>query len=88
MTRESEIEQAAMEYAESRGWMQDKIMKTSRGSFPDRWLLRNGRTILIEFKAPDESPNPKQLKRHREIREHGGEVFVCDNLDDAKRILK
>lgn len=86
-TRESEIERDAMDYAELRGWFQDKIMLTSKRSFPDRYLVRNGRTILIEFKAPDEPPRPKQAKRHRELREHGAEVFVVDNLDDAKRIL-
>lgn len=85
---EKEIEQPAMEYAESRGWWQDKIMRTSRGSFPDRYLVRNGRTILIEFKAPGEPPRPKQAKRHRELRAHGAEVFVVDNLEDAKEILR
>lgn len=85
--REIEIEQPASEYAESRGWFQDKIMKTSRGSFPDRFYARAGRIILIEYKAPDEEPNGKQLKRHRELREHGVEVFVVDNLDEAKEIL-
>lgn len=84
---EKEVEHPAMLYAESRGWWQDKIMRTSRGSFPDRFLARQGRVILIEFKRPGEPARPKQGKRHRELRAHGVEVFLCDNLEDAKRIL-
>lgn len=86
--REIEIERPAMTYAESRGWFQDKIMRTSRGSFPDRFLAREGRIILIEFKALGETPTPKQRKRHRELRAHGVEVFVIDNLEEAKAVLR
>lgn len=78
--REIEIERPGSQWMVSRGWFYDKIMQTSRGSFPDRFFARNGRVMLIEFKAPGEPPNAKQLKRHRELREHGVEVHVVDNL--------
>lgn len=87
MTRESVIEGEIVDYAESRGWWQDKIMKTSRGSFPDRFFLRRGRIVLIEVKATDEKARRKQAKRHRELREHGAEVYLIDNLEEAKEIL-
>lgn len=86
--RESEIEQAAMDYAEWRGWWQVKIMRASRNGVPDRVLIRAGRVIFIEFKRDGEEPTPQQIKRHAEMRAHGAEVFVCDNLADAKRILR
>ncbi len=85
---ESKTERDAMDYAESRGWWQDKVMRTSKGSFPDRFLARNGRIILIEFKKEGEPPRPKQAKRHRELRAAGVTVHVVDSLADAKRILK
>jgi len=85
--RETEVEGPARDYAKSRGWYADKIMRTGRRGFPDHFFLRQGRVILIEFKRPGEVPEPHQLKRHREIREHGGEVFVVDSLEVAREIL-
>jgi hypothetical protein len=88
MTREIEIEKPAMDFAEMRGWWQCKTVSPSVNGFPDRFLARAGRIILIEFKAPGEPPSPQQAKRHRELRDQKVEVFVVDNLAEAKRILK
>lgn len=84
---ESDLQSDAYSFAISRGWFGEKIMKARRKGFPDYYFIRKGRTVLIEFKKDGEEPNAQQLKRHREIREHGGEVFVVDNLDRAKEIL-
>lgn len=85
--RETEVEGPARDYAKSRGWYTDKIMRTGRKGFPDHFFARQGRIILIEFKRPLEEPTIQQLKRHKELRAHGVEVFVVDNLDDARRVL-
>lgn len=84
---ESSIQSSVIEYAKSRGWLVEKVMKTSRNGFPDLYLLRRGVHILIEMKRPLEEPTTQQLRRHREIRNHGGTVYVFDNLDDAKKVL-
>lgn len=88
MTREIEIERPASEYAERRGWFEIKIEKASKRAFPDRYYVRKGRTILVEYKAPGEGPTEQQAKRHRELRAHGAEVFVIDNLDDAYELFR
>ena len=85
---ESEIEGPAHDYAKSRGWFAEKIMRTGRRGFPDHVFVRLGRVIFVEFKRPNEEPRRQQLIRHRELRDHGAEVFVVDNLDEAMRILK
>lgn len=85
--RETEIEQPARDYAVSRGWFADKIMRTGRRGFPDHFFARKGRVILIEFKRPGEPPKSQQVIRHRELRDHGVEVFVVDNLEKAREIL-
>lgn len=85
---EKDIERKCIDYAESRGWWQIKIMRASKNGFPDRELIRNGRTIRIEFKKPGGVLSPQQVKRIGEIREHGGEVFVIDNFSDAMEILR
>ena len=84
---ETEIEAPASDFAETRGWMQCKIMKLSKRAWPDRLFIRRGRVIFIEFKRPGEEPTQQQLYRHNQIRAHGVEVFWTDNLERAKEIL-
>ncbi len=85
---ESDIQKDAYHYAISRGWFAEKIMKARRKGFPDYIYLRKGRVIFIEFKrSPTEEPNIQQLKRHKEMREHGATVYVVGSLDEAKKIL-
>jgi hypothetical protein len=86
--REIEIEGPACAYAESRGWFEIKIERASKNGFPDRFLARRGRIILVEFKAPKEEPTKQQLKRHRELRGHGVEVFVIDNMNAAYELFR
>jgi hypothetical protein len=49
---EVEIEEKHCKLARKAGWVVDKIMKTGRGGFPDRFYAREGRVVLIEFKKP------------------------------------
>lgn len=84
---ESKVQNDSYHYALSRGWFAEKIKTARRKGFPDYIFIRNGRVVFIEFKKDGEEPTIQQLRRHREMREHGAEVFVVDNYDDSKRIL-
>lgn len=86
--REVQVERLASQYAVARGWFEVKIMQTSRRGFPDRFYARDGRVVLVEYKAPGRKPTPQQEKRHRELREHGIEVHVIDNLQDAYDLFR
>lgn len=83
-----DIEQPATEYAESRGWLIEKVVSNSRRGFPDRFCARRGRVMLVEFKAPGKEPSEQQLKRHQELRDQGVEVHWVDNLQDAKTLFR
>ena len=83
-----DIEQPFVAYAESRGWICEKVVSLSRKGWPDRTLIRKGRIVLCEFKAPGLEPNPQQAKRHRELRAAGVEVVWFDNLEAAKIFFK
>lgn len=85
--RESKIERDSREYAMSRGWFVEKIMRTGRNGFPDRFFARDGRIVLIEFKRQGKDATSQQLKRHRELREHGVEVLVIDSFDKIREVL-
>lgn len=86
---ESDLEAEAMAFAVRRGWYEIKIMKASRKGFPDRFLARRGRVILIEFKKPGELSNTSrnQKKEHRDLTEHGVEVFTVDDMRQARELL-
>lgn len=86
--RESAIEREAMRFAESRGWFQVKLMRCSINGMPDRLLVRNSRVIFIEFKRSRKGPRIQQKRRHNDLRSHGAETYVIDNLEAAKELLR
>lgn len=85
--REIEIEKPACEYAEATGWFQCKMVSPGLRGMPDRFFARNAVLMFIEFKAPGEVATKQQERRHRELREHGVIVWVCDNLELAYALL-
>lgn len=86
--RESAVEKEAWEHAESKGWFRTKIMRTSKHGFPDHYFIRDGVTILVEFKRPGEDLKPHQKKRIWQLRKHGARVEVIDNMKKAREIFR
>ena len=84
---ESEIEAEVRLYAKRRGWWVAKFVSPGLRGVPDRIFIRNGRVIFIELKRNGKEPTTQQLKRHREMREHGARVYWSDSLDDCMEIL-
>jgi hypothetical protein len=85
---ESTVERKACEFAEKRGWFVAKLMRCNIDSMPDRIFHRRGYTMYIEFKKFGEGANPKQEKRHRELRAKGIPVHVVDTLEEAHVLLQ
>lgn len=85
---ESSVEGDACDYAKTRGWMVFKFVSPGRKGVPDRLFIRDGRHLFIEFKRLNNEARRQQEKRHREMREHGAEVYVVDNLKDAYELLR
>ena len=87
MTRESEIEKKVCEYAKSKGWLIYKFQSPSNRGVPDRILLKDGKTVFIEFKAPKKTPTKLQDKVISRIISQGFEVYVVDNMDLGKELI-
>lgn len=87
-----DIEQPARRYAESRGWLVEKVVSMSRKGWPDRFCVRRKdgvtRVVLVEFKKPGKEPNEQQLKRHKELRDLGLEVHWIDTLEKAYELFR
>lgn len=85
---ESDIQGQGREFAIKRGWFCCKLESPTFNGFPDYFFLRRGITVHVEWKTPDGSLRPQQIKRIRELREHGGTVHVFDNIDDFRLVMK
>lgn len=85
---ERELEQSVRKFAEKRGWLWMKFESPGYDGVTDRIGARRGRVIFMELKKRGEKPEPHQLLVHQEMRDHGCEVFVIDNLEDAMEVLR
>ncbi len=87
MKRESKIEREFFQYAKTWGCKALKFITPTEDGNPDRIVIGPGFLFWIEFKRPGEEPRKKQLKRIKELRDMGQDVYVCDNLTDAQNLL-
>ena len=83
MSRELVVEDAVVAVFERRGWYQRKVQFAGVKGSPDRWFLRKGLWVLIEFKRRDRQPDGNQMRRIRELRAYGQTVYVIDNIEDG-----
>ncbi len=81
------IENPVVYRAEKSGLFVRKVGWIGRKSAPDRVFIGNGRTVWIEFKDRGKEPTLLQLNEHKRMRDAGAEVYVCDSVVDALRIL-
>lgn len=69
-----------------------KLVTPGATGYPDRmFLIPGGSILMIEFKAPGESPRPKQLHIHARLKQLGFRVEVHDDeeaaFESVKRLL-
>lgn len=86
--RESGVELPVVRRAEAAGYYVRKVAWVGRKGAPDRLFARRDRgQVYIEFKRPGETPRSSQTREHKRMRDAGIEVHVCDDAQDALRIL-
>jgi len=88
MLRESAIEGFVCRTAKEAGWLVFKFVSPSNSGVPDRIFIKDGRVVFIEFKAPGKKPTKLQERIIGKIRNAGVEVYVCDNVEDARNALQ
>lgn len=84
---ESDIEKDFVQYAETVGCEAFKFTSPGRRGVPDRMVIGPGFLFFIEFKRPGEKPTKQQEKMRKRLGDFGQDVFVCDNLEQAKAVL-
>lgn len=85
---EKEIEAACVKYAECWKCKALKLIDRGRKGFPDRSIFcPNGKLFLVEFKRPNEKPTQVQLEYHAALIDLGFDIWLCDNLEQFKKIF-
>lgn len=86
--RESAVENPVVIRAEANGYYVRKVKWIGVDGAPDRVFARDDRgTVWIEFKKPGKEPRRRQANEHRDMRAAGMEVYYCDDVDEALRLL-
>jgi len=81
---EREVEKAVVDYAEAKGCISIKLDGMHNRGKPDRLFFYSGRTLVIEFKAPDKTPTKLQQDWLRKFREAGFDAECIDNIGRGK----
>jgi Holliday junction resolvase len=67
------------------GWFVTKIIVCSTPGFPDLLCLKDGKTVLIEVKAPGKKPSELQNHIHKKLKCF--EVIVADDVEAVKHLI-
>jgi hypothetical protein len=86
--REKDIETKVGEYVRKKNGMFYKFTSPQRRNVPDRIVVLFGVPMfLIEFKAPGKKPTAGQKREIQRLKDRGVAVFVCDDVDQGKKIV-
>jgi|TARA_R100000656_G_scaffold49921_1_gene40165 hypothetical protein len=86
--RESYIEKKVTEYAKRQGWLSYKWVSPSQRFVPDRLYFKDGDLVIVEFKAPGKKPTKGQAILHKILTGAGFPVYVVDDIENGKLLLK
>ena len=86
--RERDVEKKVTEYAKKQGWLSFKWVSPAQRFVPDRLYFKDGRVIIIEFKAPGKKPTKAQAIMHKLLDNSGHPVYIVDNIDEGKTHFK
>lgn len=83
----SGVEKPVCEFARGNGWLVRKVACIGRRGFPDRFFVKDGRVVLVEFKRPKKTAGVQQAREHNRLRKHGIEVYVIDDPEAGYAIF-
>lgn len=87
---EKEVQEKVCVYARSQGWLAFKWASVSfYGSkgVPDFLFFKDGKLLIVEFKASGKKPTRIQENVHAALKEHGFVVHVISSLEEGKVIF-
>lgn len=86
---EISVEDQVCEWASKNGWLVAKLQYLGNTGWPDRFFLKNGHHVFIEFKRPKGGRRePKQIYWRDQIHYHGGNATFINSAEDGIALLK
>jgi len=85
--REGLIEKKVTENAKKLGWLSFKWVSTSQRGVPDRLYFKDGKCVVVEFKATGKKATPYQQAVHRKLESVGIKVHIVDSVEGGAEIL-
>lgn len=79
---EKEVERECVKYAKSLGWKFRKQQGQGQRGKTDRFFMKNGITVFVEFKRPGGEPTVKQYNEINNLREDG---FIAEWFDSIRK---
>ena len=86
--RESTIERSVCTYAKAWGCLVIKLAGPNQKGQPDRMFIKNGKVLLVEFKAPGKLPTALQYKWLRDLIAQDMHAEWCDDIEDGKSLVR
>jgi hypothetical protein len=84
---EAELEKRVRETCQLNGWKRKKMSSPGTKGTLDDYMLKDGRHVWIELKMPGNKPSPLQWQEIEDIRNHLGEAWWCNTLEQVCAIL-
>ena len=84
---EALIEKDVCRLARKWGWLVFKFSSPNQRGVPDRILIRRGRVMFIEFKAPGKKLTEIQGVITNRMKMAGAEIHVIDNVEDGMLLV-
>lgn len=88
MKCEADLEVAVRNWCKKNGWKRKKMSSPGTRGTLDDYFIKDGRHVWIEMKWGNNTPTKIQWKEINDIREHGGESYWCNQLDQVVAILE
>ena len=88
--RESFLERKLCAFAKAHGILTLKLvaMGGAQKGQPDRLLLKKGKAVFLEIKAPGRKLRPLQLRWLEKLRAKGFAAHWCDSVEERERIMR
>ena len=86
--RESKIEKYLVQQVVLKGGLTRKLKWIGRNDAPDRFVVVDGMSLLVEVKATGEVPRASQVSEIRKLRNAGVRVEVVDSYAAVDELIE
>ena len=86
--REKHIEKAVCQFARDHGCLILKLAGPNAKGQPDRLILKDGKALFLELKAPNKKPTKLQEKWLRLLREQGFAAEWTDDIGEGRTMVR